>query len=65
MICFKPRRPLVVSLLSTLGMMGSSGVLAQAASPNKPPAELEAVVVSSTDAQAERRTSTASKIVVG
>lgn len=63
MVRFKFRCPVLVSLLPTLWVVASPCVLAQV--PAKPPTELEAVVVSSTDAQAERRNSTASKIVVG
>lgn len=46
-------------------MLGSAAGRAQTAPPARPAAELEAVVVSSSDSQDERRRSTASKIVVG
>lgn len=58
-------RPLALSILAALGTLDPAPVRAQVAKNGKPTTELEAVVVSPTDGQNERRTSTASKIVVG
>ncbi|MBS0348217.1 MAG: TonB-dependent receptor [Proteobacteria bacterium] len=57
--------PLAATLLAFLVTTHGAWAQTQAAPNNKPANELEAVVVSPSDAQNDRRTSTASKIIVG
>lgn len=57
--------PLTATLLASLVTTSAAWAQNQAATNNRPANELEAVVVSPSDAQNDRRTSTASKIIVG